>query len=62
MMMEGFLTNSSKGEYFKFVLYDKNMKEKNSATLLGSDKSDSDKLNAIKSNYFEDGDYIGILA
>ena len=44
------LTNSSKEEYFKFVLYDKDMNEKVSATLLGSDKSDSENLDAIN-NY-----------
>ena len=54
------LTNSSKEEYFKFVLYDKDMNEKVSATLLGSDKSDSEKLDAINNYLFEEGDYIGI--
>lgn len=54
------LTNSSKEEYFKFVLYDKYMNEKVSATLLGSDKSDSEKLDAISNYLFEEGDYIGI--
>lgn len=54
------LTNSSKEEYFKFVLYDKYMNEKVSATLLGSDKSDSEKLDAINNYLFEEGDYIGI--
>ncbi len=36
------------------------MEEKTSVTLLGNDKSDSDKLNAINNYIFEDGDYIGI--
>ena len=54
------LSYNEKGEYFKFVLYDKNMEEKTSVTLLGNDKSDSDKLNAINNYIFEDGDYIGI--
>lgn len=54
------LTNSSKEEYFKFVLYDKDMNEKVSATLLGSDKSDSENLDAINNYLFEEGDYIGI--
>lgn len=54
------LTNSSKEEYFKFVLYDKYMNEKVSATLLGSDKSDSENLDAINNYLFEEGDYIGI--
>ncbi|MDU7536646.1 MAG: putative mucin/carbohydrate-binding domain-containing protein, partial [Peptostreptococcaceae bacterium] len=54
------LSYNEKGEYFKFVLYDKNMEEKTSVTLLGNDKSDSDKLNAINNYIFEYGDYIGI--
>ena len=54
------LTNSSKEEYFKFVLYDKDMNEKVSATLLGSDKSDSENLDAINNYLFEEGDYISI--
>ena len=54
------LSNSIDGEYFKFVLYDKDMNVKTSATLLGSDKSDSDKLDAINNYLFEEGDYIGI--
>ena len=54
------LSNSVDGEYFKFVLYDKDMNVKTSATLLGSDKSDSDKLDAINNYLFEEGDYIGI--
>ena len=54
------LSNSVDGEYFKFVLYDKDMNVKTSVTLLGSDKSDSDKLDAINNYLFEEGDYIGI--
>ena len=54
------LSNSVDGEYFKFVLYDKDMNVKTSTTLLGSDKSDSDKLDAINNYLFEEGDYIGI--
>ena len=53
-------SNSEKGEYFKFVLYDKNMEVKTSVTLLGSDKSDSEKLESINNYIFEQGDYIGI--
>ena len=34
------MSNSINGEYFKFVLYDKDMNIKSSVTLLGTDKSD----------------------
>lgn len=53
-------SNTENGEYFKFVLYDKYMEEKASVTLLGSDKSDSKKLEAINNHLYEIGDYIGI--
>ena len=53
-------SNTEKGEYFKFELYDKNMEMKTSVTLLGSDKSDSKKLEAINNHLYELGDYIGI--
>ncbi len=55
-----FMNNKSEDEYFKFELYDKDMNLKTSATLLGTDKSDSEKLNAINNFLFEEGDYIGI--
>ena len=55
-----FMNNKFEDEYFKFELYDKDMNLKTSATLLGTDKSDSEKLNAINNFLFEEGDYIGI--
>lgn len=54
------MSTSVKGEYFKFELYDKNMELKTSVTLLGTDKSDSEKLDTINNYLFEEGDYIGI--
>ena len=54
------MSNSINGEYFKFVLYDKDMNIKSSVTLLGTDKSDTDKLNDIRNYLFEEGDYVGI--
>ena len=54
------MSNSINGEYFKFVLYDKDMNIKSSVTLLGNDKSDTDKLNDIRNYLFEEGDYVGI--
>ena len=54
------MSNTIKGEYFKFELYDRYMELKTSVTLLGTDKSDSTKLNAIKNYLFEEGDYIAI--
>ena len=54
------MSNSINGEYFKFVLYDKDMNIKSSVTLLGTDKSDTDKLNYIRNYLFEEGDYVGI--
>ncbi|MFR4823757.1 MAG: immunoglobulin-like domain-containing protein [Clostridium sp.] len=54
------MSNSISGEYFKFVLYDKDMNIKSSVTLLGTDKSDTDKLNDIRNYLFEEGDYVGI--
>ena len=54
------LSNTERGDYFKFVLYDKNMEVKASVTLKGSDKSDSEKLDAINNHLYEEGDYIGI--
>ena len=54
------MSNSVIGDYFKFVLYDKDMNIKTSLTLLGEDKSDTEKLNNIKNYLFEYGDYIGI--
>ena len=54
------LSNTGDSEYFKFVLYDKDMNEKASVSLLGNDKSDSDKLDKIANKLYEEGDYIGI--
>ena len=54
------MSNSINGEYFKFVLYDKDMNIKSSVMLLGTDKSDTDKLNDIRNYLFEEGDYVGI--
>ena len=54
------MSNFINGEYFKFVLYDKDMNIKSSVTLLGTDKSDTDKLNDIRNYLFEEGDYVGI--
>ncbi len=54
------LNNLETGEYFKFELYSKDMELKSSVTLLGTDKSDSEKLDAINNKIFEEGDYIGI--
>ena len=54
------MSNSINGEYFKFVLYDKDMNIKSSVTLLGTDKSDTDKLNDIRNYLFQEGDYVGI--
>ena len=54
------LSNSGNNEYFRFVLYDKDMNEKASVSLLGNDKSDSDKLDKIANKLYEEGDYIGI--
>ena len=54
------LSNTGDSEYFKFVLYDKDMNEKASVSLLGNDKSDSDKLDKIANQLYEEGDYIGI--
>ena len=54
------LSNTERGDYFKFVLYDKYMTVKASVTLKGSDKSDSEKLDAINNHLYEEGDYIGI--
>lgn len=53
-------SNIERGDYFKIALYDKDMEVKASATLLGSEKSDSEKLEAINNCRFEEGDYIGI--
>ena len=54
------LNNLVSDEYFKFQLYSKDMELKASVTLLGTDKSDSEKLDAINNLLFEEGDYIGI--
>ena len=54
------LSNTGNNEYFRFVLYDKDMNEKASVSLLGNDKSDSDKLDKIANQLYEEGDYIGI--
>ena len=54
------LSNTGDSEYFKFVLYDKDMNEKASVSLLGNDKSDSDKLDKIANQLYEEGDFIGI--
>lgn len=57
---DGRIMSNTEDEYFKFELYDKNMELKTSVTLLGTDKSDSEKLEAISNFLFEEGDYIGI--
>ena len=54
------LSNTGNNEYFRFVLYDKDMNEKASVSLLGNDKSDSDKLDKISNQLYEVGDFIGI--
>ena len=54
------LSNTGNNEYFRFVLYDKDMNEKTSVSLLGNDKSDSDKLDKIANQLYEEGDFIGI--
>ena len=54
------LSNTGNNEYFRFVLYDKDMNEKASVSLLGNDKSDSDKLDKIANRLYEEGDFIGI--
>ena len=54
------LSNTGDNEYFRFVLYDKDMNEKASVSLLGNDKSDSDKLDKIANQLYEEGDFIGI--
>ena len=54
------LSNTGNNEYFRFVLYDKDMNEKASVSLLGNDKSDSNKLDKIANQLYEVGDFIGI--
>ena len=54
------LSNTGNNEYFRFVLYDKDMNEKASVSLLGNDKSDSDKLDKIANQLYEEGDFIGV--
>ena len=54
------LSNTGNNEYFRFILYDKDMNEKASVSLLGNDKSDSDKLDKIANQLYEVGDFIGI--
>ncbi len=54
------LSNTGNNEYFRFVLYDKDMNEKASVSLLGNDKGDSDKLDKIANQLYEEGDFIGI--
>ena len=54
------LSNTGNNEYFRFVLYDKDMNEKAAVSLLGNDKSDSDKLDKIANQLYEEGDFIGI--
>ena len=54
------LSNTGDNEYFRFVLYDKDMNEKASVSLLGNDKSDSDKLDKIANQLYEEGDFVGI--
>ena len=54
------LSNTGNNEYFRFVLYDKDMNEKTSVSLLGNDKSDSDKLDKIDNKLYEEGDFIGV--
>ncbi|MBS5126508.1 MAG: DUF5011 domain-containing protein, partial [Clostridium sp.] len=54
------LSNTGNNEYFRFVLYDKDMNEKAAVSLLGNDKSDSDKLDKIANQLYEEGDFIGV--
>jgi len=54
------MSNIIDGEYFKFELYDRTMKLKESVTLLGRDKSNSDKLKNLNNLKYIDGDYIYI--
>ena len=54
------LSNTGNNEYFRFVLYDKDMNEKASVSLLGNDKSDSDKLDKVANQLYEEGDFVGI--
>ena len=54
------MSNVIDGDYFKFELYDKNMNLKESVTLLGRDKSTSDKLKKINNLKYVVGDYIYI--
>ena len=54
------LSNTGNNEYFRFALYDKDMNEKASVSLLGNDKSDSDKLDKIANQLYEEGDFIGV--
>ncbi|WP_297713311.1 immunoglobulin-like domain-containing protein [Clostridium sp.] len=54
------MNNQVDGEYFKFELYDKEMNLKRSVTLLGKDKSNSDKLKALNNLKYIIGDHIYI--
>ena len=54
------MSNLIEGDYFKFELYDKDMKLKESVTLLGRDKSTSDKLKKLNNLKYVVGDYISI--
>ena len=54
------MSNKITGDYFKFELYDKDMKLKKSVTLVGSDKSNSAKLKEINNAKYVIGDYIYI--
>lgn len=54
------MNNQVDGEYFKFELYDKEMNLKKSVTLLGKDKSNSNKLKELNNLKYINGDHIYI--
>lgn len=56
---DGLLFDSSvKTSYFKFQLFDKDMNQKYSIDLLGTDRSDSEKLETINGVRFASEDYV----
>lgn len=54
------MNNQVDGDYFKFELYDKEMKLKKSVTLVGKDKSNSDKVKELNNLKYINGDHIYI--
>ena len=54
------MNNQVDGDYFKFELYDKEMNLKKSVTLLGKDKSNSNKLKELNNLKYINGDHIYI--